>query len=114
MGAPHMESNGENNFGAKQNNSKQKTEQHRKAKNTYGSGQSLQAMCLRAPFVADRPVHHAGDPVRGFFPGDLSVLSPGWVSATLVLTTGVHPVSNRLHQPFTEGQGHHGARQPLG
>ena len=70
-------------------------------------------MCLWAPFVADCPLHHAGDPVRSFYPGDLSVLPPGWVLATPVLEAGVHPVLNRLHQPLTEGQGHHGACQPL-
>ena len=80
-----------------------KAEQLGKAENTYGSGRPLQAMCLRAPFVPDHPLHHMGDPVRSFVPGDLSVLPRGWILATPVLKTGVHLVLNRLHQPFTEG-----------
>ena len=47
----------------RQSNMEIKAEQLRKAQNTYGPGRPLQAMCLRAPFVADRPLHHAGDPV---------------------------------------------------
>ena len=98
----------------KQNYSEQKVEQYKKAKKTYGSGRPLQAMCLRAPSITNHPLHHAGDPVRSFFPGDLSVLPPGWVLATPVLEAGVHPVLNPLHQPLAIGQAHHGACQPLG
>ena len=80
----------------------------------YGVCRPLQAVCLRAPMVTDRPLHYAGDPVRGFVPGNLSVLPPGRVLTTPVLKAGVHPIPNRLHQPPTEGHGHHSARQPLG
>ena len=83
-------------------------------KKTYGSSRPLQAMCLQAPSVANRPLHHAGDPIRNFIPGNLAVLPPGRVLATPVLKAGVHPILNQLHQPLAKGQGHHGACQPLG
>ena len=89
MGALHTESRAKTTPRQKQNNSELKAEQHRKAKKTYGSG-------------------------RSFFPGELSVLPPSWVLVTPVLESGVHPILNRLHQPLTVGQGHHGACQPLG
>jgi hypothetical protein len=62
-GALHTESRAKTTPRQKQNNSEQKAEQYRKAKKTYSSGQPLQAMCLRAPSVTDRILHHVGDPV---------------------------------------------------
>jgi len=114
MGALHMESRAKTSPRQKQNNSEQKAEQHRKTKKTYGSGRPLQAMCRWAPSVTDRPLHHAGDPVRSFLLGDLPVLPSGWVQAIPVLEVGVHPILNRLHQPLTDGLGHHDACQSLG
>ena len=70
-------------------------------------------MCLWASFIPDRPLHHAGEPVQSFIPGDLVVLPRVGSWQPLVLEAGVHPILNRLHQQLTEGQGHHEVCQPL-
>ena len=80
-------------------------------KKTYGVGWSLQAVGFGAALVPDLPRHDAGDPVRDLFPGDLAILSPGWVPMTPVLEGRVDPLLYWLREWPVEGDGHRSPRQ---
>ena len=90
-----------------ENNSKAKIEQLRIKPERHGKAEDLRLWSATSRNVPSGtpcrgpPLHHAGDLIRSFFPGDLSVLPPGWVLATPVLEAGGAPCPE-LGAPYPE------------